>query len=237
MIPFVPHGTPFARILFFNGRIQMKAAHWRGCLHLFAAATLCLMCSVPAQAQVQMPPNLALQKPVIDQSTRWDDQAQYDGQNVTDGTVCENDGNENGAGMASYWLASSDWEKGQYVTIDLQAPTTITEIHLRNTHNASFNDSGTKNFQIEAGNTLGVGGTLFRPSVTITDAVVILMGTLSNVDSAPNCPTPIPADIFDATSGLTTGGQAFRYIRFVTIDATHENKNVGLNEIEIYGSQ
>jgi len=34
-----------------------------------------------------------------------------------------------------------------------------------------------------------------------------------------------------------TGGQTFRYIRFVTIDAIHENKNVGLNEIEIYGSQ
>jgi hypothetical protein len=213
----------------------MKAAHWRGCLPLLAA-TLWLTYAVPAQAQGTPPPNLALMKPVIDQSTRWDDQAQFDGQNVTDGNVCENDGNENGPGMASYWRASDDWEKGQYVTIDLQAPTTINEIHLRNTHNASFNDTGTLDFQIEAGNTLGVGGTLFRPSVTIPDAVVILMGTLSNVDSTI-CPTPIPGDIFDSTNGLNTGGQAFRYVRFVTIDANHENKNVGLNEIEIYGSQ
>jgi hypothetical protein len=213
----------------------MKAAHWRGCLPLFAA-TLGLVCSVSAEAQGPPPPNLALKKPVIDQSTRWDDQEQFDGQNVTDGNVCEMDQNEGGPGVASFWIASDDWEKGQYVTIDLQAPTAITEIHLRNTHNATFNDRGTAEFQIEAGNTLGVGGTLFRPSVTITDAVVILMGTLSPVDST-YCPTPIPPAIFDATTGLTTGGQAFRYIRFVTISAEHANKNVGLNEIEIYGSQ
>jgi hypothetical protein len=213
----------------------MKAAHWRGCLPLLAA-TLCLTYSVPAQAQGTPPPNLALNKPVIDQSARWYDLPQFDGQNVTDGNVCENDGNENGPDMASYWLASDHWEKGQYVTIDLQAPTMITEIHLRNTRNATFNDHGTADFQIEAGNTIGVGGTLFRPSVTIPDAVPILTGTLSKADSVI-CPTPIPPDIFDSTTGLNTGGQAVRYIRFVTINANNDNQNVGLNEIEIYGTQ
>jgi hypothetical protein len=213
----------------------MKAARWRGCPALFAV-TLLVISSAGAWAQ-QSPPNLALNKPVIDQSTRWDDNAQYDGQNVTDGMICELDGNEDGPGMASYWIASEDWEKGQYVTIDLQAATTITEIHLRNTHNAEFADRGTADFQIEAGNNIAVGGTLLRPSVTITDAVVILTGTLTPVDPSIQCPTPIPPQIFDSTTGLNTNGQTFRYIRFVTIDALLPNKNVGLNELEIYGSQ
>lgn len=213
----------------------MKVARWRGCSALFAA-TLLVISSAPACAQ-QAPPNLALNKPVIDQSTRWDDSPQFDGQNVTDGMICELDGNENGTGMSSYWLGSEDWERGQYVTIDLQTATTITEIHLRNTRNAGFDNRGTADFQIEAGNNIAVGGTLLKPSVTITDAVVILMGTLSPVDPSIQCPTPIPPNIFDSTTGLNTGGQAFRYIRFVTIDATQLNKNVGLNELEVYGSQ
>jgi hypothetical protein len=213
----------------------MNAVCWRGCLALFAA-TLLMISSAPVWAQTP-PVNLALNKPVIDQSTRWDDSAQYDGQNITDGMICELDGNENGPGMSSYWLGSEQWERGQYVTIDLQAATNITEIHLRNTRNAGFNDRGTLDFQIEAGNNIAVGGTLLKPDVTITDAVVILMGTLSQVDSSVQCPTPIPPDIFDATKGLNTGGGAFRYIRFVTIDANNVNKNVGLNELEIYGSQ
>jgi hypothetical protein len=51
------------------------------------------------------------------------------------------------------------------------------------------------------------------------------------------CPDEIPPDIFNATSGLTTGGQMFRYIQFQAINSYHTNNNVGLNEMEIYGSQ
>src|SRR5205823_6324167 len=151
----------------------MKPTHRRGWLTAWAVMLL-LAYSAPAEAQ-----NLALGKPVIDQSTRWNERAQYDGQNVTDGVVCEIDQNENGTGLSSYWIGSEQWQFGQYVTIDLEAPTMITEIHLRNTHNAQFNDRGTGDFQIEAGNTLGVGGTLLKPAVDIIDAVVILTGTLT----------------------------------------------------------
>src|SRR5262249_42932941 len=77
------------------------------------------------------------------------------------------------------------------------------------THNAEFGGRGTGDFQIEAGNSIGVGGTLLKPSVTITDAVVILMGTLSKADASTECPTPIPPDIFNSNSGLNTGAKPF----------------------------
>ncbi len=211
----------------------MKAARWRDCLPILAVPIVFIACT---QAEAQGP-NLALNKPVIDQSTQWNDSPQFGGQNVTDGNVCEIDQNEGGAGLSSYWLGSEQSQFGQYVTIDLQVPTLITEIHLRNTHNAQFNDRATQDFQIEAGNTTAVGGTLLKPTVTLTDAVVILTGTLSNIDSII-CPDEIPPDIFDASAGLMTGGQRFRYIRFVTVDAYGgKGKNIGLNEIEVYGSQ
>jgi hypothetical protein len=209
----------------------MKTVRWRGRALAFGV-TFLLFCAAPVHAQV----NIALGKPCIDESTRWNDRQQYDCQNVTDGNVCELDQNEGGPGVSSYWLGSEQSQFAQYVTIDLSAPTTITEIHLRNTHNAQYNDRATNNFQIEAGNVTGVGGTLLKPTVDIVDAVVILTGTLTIVDSII-CPDEIPPDVFDSTNGLATGGKAFRYIRFVTIDSTHTNKNVGLNEIEIYGSQ
>lgn len=215
----------------------MNAPRWRGCLPIFAA-TLLLISSTQAKAQG---PNLALNKPCIDQSTQWNNTPQYNCQGVTDGIVCEMDQNEGGAGISSYWLGSEQLQFGQYVTVDMQAPTLIKEIHLRNTHNAQFNDRNTMDFQIEAGNVTAVGGTLLNPSVTIVDAVVILQGTMSSADlHAPPyfCPDDeIPADVFDKGSGLDTGGKAFRYIRFVTINSYHNNKDVGLNELEVYGSQ
>src|SRR5438477_4486078 len=51
-------------------RLLMKAAHWHGCLPVLAA-TLLLIYGTPAKAQ-----NLALGKPVIDQSSRWNGQNQ-----------------------------------------------------------------------------------------------------------------------------------------------------------------
>ena len=209
----------------------MKAAHWHGCLPVLAA-TLLLIYGTPAKAQ-----NLALSKPVIDQSSRWNAQNQYDASHVTDGIVCESNQNEGGSGISSYWIGAEHLVN-QTLTIDLEAPTLITEIHLRNTHNAQYNDRNTLDFQIDASNDLSVcsdvSGT--RQIISLANPVTILVAQLSNVDRIV-CPDEIPPDIFDSTSGLSTGGQIFRYLQFTAIDSYHSSNNVGLNEFEVYGSQ
>lgn len=209
----------------------MKTALWRGGLPFFAV-TLLLIYSAPAAAQG---PNLALKKPIFGQSSEWNNTDQYNGAHITDGIVCEIDQNEGGSGVSSYWLGA-EGQVNQSVTIDLGAPTTITEIHLRNTHNAQYNDRNTMDFQINAANDVQ-SCTIGNQTITgLLNPVVILMGVLSDVDGI-TCPDEIPPDIFDATSGLNTGGVAYRYLQFQAINSYHTNNNVGLNEMEVYGSQ
>src|SRR5207302_6625472 len=107
---------------------------------------------------------------------------------------------------------------------DRQVQTLVTEVDLRNTHNAPCDDRNTMDFQIDAGNS-GIQTftcTAGRISVTSTDLVnpvTILKGTLSNVDGMGLCPNldEIPPDIFDNTNGLNTGGQKFQYLLFFAI--------------------
>jgi hypothetical protein len=216
-------------------------AHWHNCLPLFAVTVLFIH-SATATAQGT---NLALHKPLVDQSSEWNNTDQYNGSHITDGLVCESDQNEGGTNVSSFWLcreSGSTKLPPETVTIDLQTPTMITEIHLRNTHNAQFNDRNTFNFQIDAGNDVCVGGEGITQRTLLMNPVTILIGQLSDVD-AINCPDEIPPDIFDSTSGLTTGGVAFRYIQFIAIDSYHSAANMGnmnnrgLNELEVYGSQ
>jgi hypothetical protein len=122
------------------------------------------------------------------------------------------------------------------VTIDLQVPTLITEIHLRNTHNAQYNDRNTMDFMIEGANDVQSCTVGSKTISDIVHPVVILMGTLSDVDGIV-CPDEIPPDIFDSHTGLSTGGVAYRYLKFTAINSYHPNNNVGLNELEVYGSQ
>jgi hypothetical protein len=224
----------------------MKTACRRGSLPLLAV-TLLLVYAGAVRAQG---PNLALNKPLIDESSEWlngganpNPMSQYNGSHVTDGIVCEMDQNEGGHGISSYWIAAEGMVN-QTIIIDLGAPTMITEIHLRNTHNAQYNDRNTMDFQINADNATqscsDLSGT--RTITSLVNPVTILMGTVSDVDGI-TCPDEIPPDIFDSTSGLSTGGVAYRYLQFMAINSYHDpnldgrTENVGLNELEVYGSQ
>ena len=209
----------------------MKTTHWRN-RFLLAAFALLLICSTPAAAQG---PNLALNKPLFDQSSEWNGTDQYNGSHVTDGIICELDQNEGGHGVSSYWLGA-EGQLNQTVTIDLQVATLITEIHLRNTHNAQYNDRNTMDFMIEGANDVQSCSVGSKTISDIVNPVVILMGTLSDVDGIV-CPDEIPPDIFDSTTGLSTGGVKFRYLKFTAINSYHPSNNVGLNELEVYGSQ
>jgi hypothetical protein len=154
---------------------------------------------------------------------------------VTDGIICEIDQNEGGSGVSSYWLGR-EGTLNESIVIDLGAPTQITEIHLRNTHNAQYNDRNTMDFQINADNNL-MSCTIGTQTIAgLANPVTILTGVLSDVDGI-TCPDEIPPDIFDKTAGLTTGGVAYRYLQFLALDSYHTNKNCGLNEMEVYGSQ
>jgi hypothetical protein len=75
-----------------------------------------------------------------------------------------------------------------------------------------------------------------QPTHNLANPVMILMGVLSDVDGII-CPTEIPPDIFDSTTGLTTGGVAYRYVQFVAVDSYHPSNDTGLNEMEVYGTQ
>src|SRR5690242_1768176 len=54
----------------------------------------------------------------------------------------------------SYWLNSDNGPADAYIVIDLEAAYQLTALELFNTHNAYFNDRGTGNFSIEAGNSV-----------------------------------------------------------------------------------
>src|SRR5207245_2442899 len=154
----------------------------------------------------------------------WNNTDQYNGSHITDGIVCEINQQEGGSGISSYWLGA-ERKIGESVTIDLGAPTLITEIHLRNSHNAQYNDRNTMDFQIEGASDVQTCTIGNRTISGILNPVTILMGTLSDIDGI-TCPDEIPPDIFDSTSGLSTGGVAFRYIRFTAINSYHDIPNV-----------
>jgi hypothetical protein len=210
----------------------MKTASWRRHWPLLAITLL----FVYAGAAGAQGPNLALMKPLAGQSGEWNGTDQYNGSHVTDGLVCEVDQNEGGAGVSSYWLGR-EGILTEYVIIDLGAPTMITEIHLRNTHNAQYNDRNTMDFVINGDNSLTSCTTINNQViVNLANPVMILMGVLSDVDGI-TCPDEIPPDIFDPSTGLNTGGVAYRYVQFVAVDSYHPSKDTGLNEMEVYGTQ
>ena len=180
--------------------------------------------------------NLALNKPIIDGSSSWNQQA-FDGGDfpaayVTDGSIA--DGFDGQRSM--YWLASEfcpgpDCVDGPdaeaYFTLDLGEVFTIEEINLRNTHNRQFNDRGTEEFVIFGAEEVDESGQLIDPSV-------IIAGTLPRVDGE----APIPTEVFTEVDGLIVSDA--RYLKFQaltfysTID-TAANGGAGLNEIEVYG--
>jgi hypothetical protein len=196
----------------------MQSVIRRGCLALAAVA---LLLSYGATAEAQ---DLALGKPVIDESGDWGHQFgagnQYFGQDVTDGVNFESNQNEKGPGMSSYWLGR-EGTLGEYVTVDLQAPVLIGEIDLRNTSNAFFHDRSTKNFHIDASNAVDASNHLISPTT-------ILSGMLAPDDNL------FPLDKVAQQFPVNTGGLSYRYIRFTADTSNLTNNNVGLNEIEVF---
>ncbi|MCA9265668.1 MAG: hypothetical protein KDA60_17525, partial [Planctomycetales bacterium] len=169
-----------------------------------------------------VPPNRALNKPVIDGSGSWDggavgvgapfDGGTFPATSVTDGSLNDVTG--------GYWLGREGVEN-EHFTIDLQETTNIQEILLRNTHNSTSNDRGTSHFRILASDSVDASNQLIAP-------VEILNSTLYNTSGT----SPLLSNVFTTDNGLTTVDA--RYLRFETLGGTYFNGNVGLNEIEVF---
>lgn len=168
--------------------------------------------------------NVALGHPVIDGSGAYfnnaynvaDGSGNFTAQNVTDGSVVDTFG-------VSYWLGR-EGRTNEYFTVDLGKSVLVEQIRLRNTHNTQYNDRGTAAFQIYAAESVDSRNGLVNPQL-------VLAGTLRNVASL----SPIPADAFTPTNGLTSTNA--RYLKFVALTANNPGNHVGLNEIEVYARE
>jgi hypothetical protein len=181
-------------------------------------AALLLTSATSATAQ-----NVALRKPVVDGSGAYAAEPYYRGQfnafQVTDGLIDE-------PVQRGYWLEKEDMDGQGFFTLDLGDQYALSQIDLRNTHNAQFNDRGTRDFEI-------LGANAITPAHDLVNPVNVVSGTLTQRSGAADDTTPIPADTF------TASGQ-FRYLRFRALsaysDAANYN-NPGLNEIEVIGTR
>ncbi len=113
----------------------------------------------------------------------------------------------------SFWLSPPDTGAGQYVTINLGAVDTITQIVVEDTHNRGYYDRGTEDF------TIGVSNDGVNFTTVVSSAF-----TYSDWDNL----TDVPFD-------LSTSGQ---YVQFTVVgpNPCFGCSSVGLNEMSVYGS-
>ncbi len=118
------------------------------------------------------------------------------------------------APRASYWLGR-EGTPNEWIVVDLGAQMAIDRIDLQNTHNTIFDDSGTRNFRIDAS---GDG----------LNFATIFSGTLP---SAFGTGDNIPIQSYSVANG-DFGLFAARYVRFWATD--YYGVRAGLNEIFVF---
>ena len=169
--------------------------------------------------------NLALGKTVIDGSGSWAGGTVGVGAAWNEGSfpaVHVIDGNTQEAtnGTVSYWL-SREQTPYEYFTLDLESDVAIERLHLFNTHNRQYNDSGTDEFFILAAAEIAEQLQLVNPQLLIA----------SNLSAVTGQAEIVP-DVFTVSNGLIP--QTARYLRFEALTSNYGRNNVGLNEIEVY---
>jgi len=121
----------------------------------------------------------------------------------------------------NYWLGR-EMQLSQYFVLDLAATYPIREIHLFNTRNATVNDRWTKNFHVDAANSV----TFVDDQVdyNLVSPVQILSGTLTQGTSSGD---PITPDVY-----YFNPDTEYRYIRFMA-ENYYGTGGAGLNEIQV----
>lgn len=228
------------------------------------ASILCLICGATFAAVRPMQAanlNLAAGAPEIAESGSWqsnpgtaNDTSSFGGQNITNGGNStpasfglSNPGYvpvaETNSGEGSFWLPEQgstptvDGVASQgYVTIDLGKSYGIGEIDLFNSHNGTYYDRGTEQFQIDASNKVDASGNLINPTTILTGTLVpatkspSFTGVYGPLNSQ-NQPSYITPQIFNPEGSHTTLGD-YRYLTFIAINGL--SNQPGLNEIRVF---
>ena len=134
-----------------------------------------------------------------------------------------------------FWLGKEGDEEEAFV-LDLQQEYTIDEIHLYNTHNATFDDRATFGYEIWGSNEIAPfdTGEMGEGGNDLANARLMAEGELELVFFEDD---PLLAQL----ATITDSGP-FRYIRFNTVGPFHEDdvvlpqRSVGINEIKVFGT-
>jgi hypothetical protein len=210
---------------------------------LAAIAALCLAPTMSIAAPIALSPSSVIggSGSLNDDGSLWDGTADgglFTGSRITDGSKSEN---ENGR---QYWLVNTDGAGGEpgYLVIDLGDTYDIDQIDLYNTSNRGSNNFSTKNFRIDASNSISFIDANFDMDLS-GNIATILAGTLSETTGED------PISSVDSFTSITPHPEVYvRYLRFNSLggfthagdgppEVNYKDNQRGLNEIEVSGTQ
>jgi hypothetical protein len=211
---------------------------------LAAIAALCLAPTMSLAAPIALSPSSVIggSGSLNDDGSLWDgtdaEQGEgFNGTNITDGDKSED-------GIDSMWLVNTDGAGGEpgYLVIDLGDTYDIDQIDLYNTHNRHANNFSTKNFRIDASNSVSSIDANFDMDLS-GNIATILAGTLSETTGEDPISTP------ESFTSITPHPEVYvRYLRFNSLggfaysadgppEVHYKDNQRGLNEIEVSGTQ
>ncbi|MCH2114911.1 MAG: PEP-CTERM sorting domain-containing protein [Pirellulales bacterium] len=210
---------------------------------LAAIAVLCLATTTSNAATIPLTESSVIggSGSLNDDGSLWDGTADggiFNGSNITDGSKSEN---ENGR---QYWLVNTDGAGGDpgYLVIDLGDTYDIDQIDLYNTHNRGSNNFSTKDFRIDASNSISFIDANFDMDLS-GNIATILSGTLSETSGED------PISTADSFTNITPHPEQYvRYLKFNSLggfthaddgppEVNYKDNQRGLNEIEVSGTQ
>jgi hypothetical protein len=132
-----------------------------------------------------------------------------------------------------YWLGK-EGDVTEFFVVDLGSVLPIISVDVYNTHNAFYNDRGTRDFQIFGSNTIAplVSGEPGAGGFDLVAPTLLTSGTLLFQTFQDD---PIEPQTF------TTGSGNFRYLRFQTLNENPPGgvggfSGVGLNELKVFSN-
>ncbi|MGI8601402.1 MAG: lamin tail domain-containing protein [Verrucomicrobiales bacterium] len=212
-------GSNSSGMSYFDGKVD-EVAFWLGPMDGSQVGHVATGFRLPTDAVLN---NLALGRTVIAGSGAYDNlpfngvhaSGDFSAVNVTDGSASDLFG-------SSYWLGREGVTNEHFI-LDLGNPVEISQLLLRNTHNAQVNDRGTASFRLFAASSVDGANQLVSP-------LEILTGTLATRSNE----VPIPADAFTSANGLVA--VTARYLKFEALTSAYAGGGIGLNEIEVFGN-
>ena len=131
-----------------------------------------------------------------------------------------------------YWLGK-DFDFNEFFVVDMVGFVSIDRFEIFNTHNAFFNDRGTRDFQIYGSNQIAAlaPGETGAGGFDLANPTLLVNSTLTPYQTLTN--DPIEPQSFTPTSNLP-----YRYLRFNALSQypTSGSLGVGINELKVFGT-